>query len=140
MTARRCCTSSTPIPRDELFQIGEDELFETALGILHLQERQRIALFVRRDPFERFVSCLVYVPRERYDTALRQRFAAILERAFYRHASRSSTRSSTTPCWRASISSCGRHRAQLGGIDVAAIERELAGSRRAAGPTACTTR
>ncbi len=69
-------------PRDELFQIGEDELYETALGILNLQERQRIALFVRRDPFERFVSCLVYVPRERYDTALRQRFARILEQAF----------------------------------------------------------
>jgi glutamate dehydrogenase len=69
-------------PRDELFQIGEDELFETALGILNLQERQRIALFLRRDPFERFVSCLVYVPRERYDTALRQRFVHILEEAF----------------------------------------------------------
>ena len=58
-------------PRDELFQITEDELFDTAIGILNLQERQRIALFVRRDPLERFVSCLVYVPRERYDTRLR---------------------------------------------------------------------
>jgi glutamate dehydrogenase len=69
-------------PRDELFQIREDELFETAIGILNLQERQRIALFVRRDPLERFVTCLVYVPRDRYDTQLRQRFAAILEEAF----------------------------------------------------------
>ncbi|HXY99580.1 MAG TPA: NAD-glutamate dehydrogenase [Stellaceae bacterium] len=69
-------------PRDELFQMGEDELYDTALGILNLQERQRVALFVRRDPFERFVSCLVYVPRERYDTELRRRFAAILEAAF----------------------------------------------------------
>jgi glutamate dehydrogenase len=69
-------------PRDELFQITEDELFNTAIGILHLQERQRIALFVRRDPLERFVSCLVYVPRDRYDTLLRQNFAAILEQAF----------------------------------------------------------
>ena len=68
-------------PRDELFQMSEDELFDTALGVLNLQERQRVALFVRRDPFERFVSCLVYVPRERYDTALRRRFAAILEAA-----------------------------------------------------------
>jgi len=69
-------------PRDELFQIGEDELQAAALGIVNLQERQRVALFVRRDPFERFVSCLVYVPRDRYDTALRQRFGAILEAAF----------------------------------------------------------
>ena len=69
-------------PRDELFQISEDELFDTALGIVNLQERQRIALFVRRDPLERFLSCLVYVPRDRYDTRLRQSFAAILEEAF----------------------------------------------------------
>ena len=70
-------------PRDELFHIEEDELFEIAMGILHLQERQRIALFVRKDPFERFVSCLVYVPRDRYNTELRERFGAILEDAFH---------------------------------------------------------
>ncbi|HUI18060.1 MAG TPA: NAD-glutamate dehydrogenase [Alphaproteobacteria bacterium] len=69
-------------PREDLFQIEEDELFEIAMGILHLQERQRIALFMRKDPFERFVSCLTYVPRERYNTELRQRFGAILETAF----------------------------------------------------------
>jgi glutamate dehydrogenase len=70
------------LPRDELFQADADQLFETVIGILNLQERQRIALFVRRDPLERFVSCLVYVPRERYDTTLRDHFAAILEEAF----------------------------------------------------------
>jgi glutamate dehydrogenase len=43
-------------PRDELFQITDDELFEIAMGILNLQERQRIALFVRRDAFGRFLS------------------------------------------------------------------------------------
>ncbi len=69
-------------PRDELFQAGEDALYDTAIAILNLQERQRIALFVRRDPLERFVSCLVYVPRERWDTRLRQTFAAILAEAF----------------------------------------------------------
>ena len=69
-------------PRDELFQISEDDLHGIALGILHLQERQHIALFPRIDPFERFASCLVYVARDRYDTALRQRFQAILEEAF----------------------------------------------------------
>ncbi len=58
-------------PRDELFQIEERELFATALGILHLQERQRIALFARKDPFERFISALVYVPRDRYNDPAR---------------------------------------------------------------------
>jgi glutamate dehydrogenase len=69
-------------PRDELFQADEDQLFDTVTGILNLQERQRIAMFVRRDPLERFVSCFVYVPRERYDSQLRSRFGAILEEAF----------------------------------------------------------
>ncbi|HYC04202.1 MAG TPA: NAD-glutamate dehydrogenase [Azospirillaceae bacterium] len=69
-------------PRDELFQVSDDELFETALGVLHLQDRQRVALFVRKDPFERFVSTLIYVPRDRYDTDLRMRMQGILERAF----------------------------------------------------------
>jgi glutamate dehydrogenase len=69
-------------PRDELFQITEDELLDASMGILHLQERQRIALFVRRDPFERFVSCLVYVPRDRYDTTLRLKFQDILAEAY----------------------------------------------------------
>jgi glutamate dehydrogenase len=69
-------------PRDELFQTDEDQLFDTVIGVLNLQERQRIAVFVRRDPLERFVSCFVYVPRERYDSELRGRFATILEEAF----------------------------------------------------------
>jgi len=68
-------------PRDELFQMSADELFDTALGILHLQERQRIALFARRDPFGRFVSCLVYLPRDRLNTELRLRMQDILVRA-----------------------------------------------------------
>jgi len=66
-------------PRDELFQIGEDELFQTALGILYLGERPRLRLFVRRDTYDRFLSCLVYLPRERYNEENRQRIEAILQ-------------------------------------------------------------
>ncbi|MBX9635712.1 MAG: NAD-glutamate dehydrogenase, partial [Magnetospirillum sp.] len=69
-------------PRDELFQISEDLLFTAALAILHLQERPRVALFVRRDEFGRFVSCLVYLPRDRYDTPLRLTAIRLLEQAF----------------------------------------------------------
>ena len=68
-------------PRDELFQMSEEELFQVAQEILHLQERQKIRLFLRRDPFARFVSCLVYVPRERYNTEIRRRFQEILRQA-----------------------------------------------------------
>ena len=69
-------------PRDELFQISGEKLFETAMGVLHLQERQRVALFVRRDPFERFLSCMVYVPRDRYDTNLRLKLQELLAERF----------------------------------------------------------
>ena len=69
-------------PRDELFQIGEDELAATALGILKLEGRARLRLFVRHDLYERFVSCLIYAPRERYTTELRKRLQALLVEAF----------------------------------------------------------
>ena len=65
-------------PRDELFQINDDELLSTATEILHLGDRQRLRLFVRRDTFERFVSCLIYAPRENYTTDLRIRWQDIL--------------------------------------------------------------
>jgi glutamate dehydrogenase len=66
------------LPRDELFQMAEDQLLAMALRIRDLEERPRVGLFVRRDPFGRFYSCFVFVPRERYRTELRQRFVAIL--------------------------------------------------------------
>jgi glutamate dehydrogenase len=69
-------------PRDELFQITEDELYEIALGILHLGERRRVRIFVRRDVFGRFFSCLVYLPLERYNTETRHRIQQILQDAF----------------------------------------------------------
>ncbi|RYY98619.1 MAG: NAD-glutamate dehydrogenase, partial [Comamonadaceae bacterium] len=68
-------------PRDDLFQIPEDDLYDTALGVLALGERRRLRLFTWRDPFERFVSCLVFVPRESYSTELRLRFERILVQA-----------------------------------------------------------
>jgi glutamate dehydrogenase len=69
-------------PRDELLEIDEDTLFDIAMGILALGERQRVRLFVRRDRYERFVSCLVYIPRDRYNTSNRERIAALLGQAF----------------------------------------------------------
>ncbi len=69
-------------PRDELFQISEEQLFETAMGIVQLHERQRLALFVRHDAFSRFVNCLIYVPRDRFSTRLRKIFQDVLCKAF----------------------------------------------------------
>ncbi|MEI6733599.1 MAG: NAD-glutamate dehydrogenase [Comamonadaceae bacterium] len=60
-------------PRDELFQIDVTTLTEHAMGILRLQERQRTRVFLRRDPFGRFISAQVFVARERFNTELRIR-------------------------------------------------------------------
>jgi glutamate dehydrogenase len=69
-------------PRDELFQSTTDELSVTAMGVLALQERQRVKLFARRDAFGRFFSCMVYVPRDRYSTKVREKIQGILMDAF----------------------------------------------------------
>ncbi|MEA2332416.1 MAG: glutamate dehydrogenase [Thermoleophilaceae bacterium] len=68
-------------PRDELFQISVDDLFRISMGILHLGARQRLRLFARRDTFDRFISCLVFVPRDRFNTENRRRIERILRRA-----------------------------------------------------------
>ena len=101
--ARRCSRSSRRYPRDELFQIADDELFEIAMGILHLGERQRLRLFVRRDPFGRFFSCLVFVPRDRFNTENRARIEAILRARFTGRARRLHARASPSRC------SCALH-------------------------------
>jgi len=69
-------------PRDELLQIGADDLYRHATAILQLGERQRLRLLVRQDAYGRFVTCLIFAPRERYNTELRQRFQKILTEAF----------------------------------------------------------
>jgi glutamate dehydrogenase len=70
-------------PRDELFQISVDDLFEQAMAILSLQDRQRLRLLVRRDDFGRFVSCLVFLPRDRLTSALEERMQELLLTAFH---------------------------------------------------------
>ena len=69
------------LPREELFQATEEELYRTAIGVLSLQERVRSRLFLRRDRYGRFFSALVYVPRERFNTDVRLRIEALLKEA-----------------------------------------------------------
>ncbi|TVS13348.1 MAG: NAD-glutamate dehydrogenase [Gammaproteobacteria bacterium] len=65
-------------PRDELFQTEVDELFHTALGITRNHERNQVQVFVRQDRYGLFFSCLVYTPREIYNTALREQIQDVL--------------------------------------------------------------
>lgn len=69
-------------PRDELLQATEEELGQIVLGIFQMQERGISRLFVRKDTFGRFFSCMVYVPRERYNTQLRKDTQDLLQKSF----------------------------------------------------------
>jgi glutamate dehydrogenase len=69
-------------PRDELFQTPTTELIPIVRGVVNLYERRRVRLFVRRDSYERFYSCLVYVPRDRYNTEVRERIERIVRARF----------------------------------------------------------
>lgn len=69
-------------PRDELIQASEDDLFDISMGIMQLQERRRIRLFIRKDIYNRYLSCLIYIPRERFNSGLRQKMSDILVEAF----------------------------------------------------------
>lgn len=71
------------LPREELFQSNQDELYRTAIGILGLQERVRSRMFLRRDKYSRFISALVYIPRERFNTDVRLRIEALLKDALH---------------------------------------------------------
>ncbi|EGU39511.1 NAD-specific glutamate dehydrogenase [Vibrio ichthyoenteri ATCC 700023] len=69
-------------PRDELLQAREEELLEVGMGVVQMQDRDMLRLFVRRDPFGRFFSCMVYVAKDRYNTELRSQTQRIFKQYF----------------------------------------------------------
>ncbi|MCG7433163.1 NAD-glutamate dehydrogenase [Kocuria indica] len=69
-------------PRDELFHMSAEKLYETAGGVLGLNERRQTRLFLRQDTFGRFMSAVVFLPRDRYNTSVRQRIEAQLFEVF----------------------------------------------------------
>ncbi|WP_432216879.1 NAD-glutamate dehydrogenase [Pseudomonas kribbensis] len=66
------------LPRDDLFQTPVDELFSTVMSIVQIQERNKIRVFLRKDPYGRFCYCLAYVPRDIYSTEVRQKIQQVL--------------------------------------------------------------
>jgi glutamate dehydrogenase len=70
------------LPRDDLIQASEDELLEIAMGIYYMQDRRRIRMFARTDVYRRFISCLVFVPKDRFNTEMRKQMQDVLSEAF----------------------------------------------------------
>ena len=69
-------------PRDELFQVEDDQLYEFAQAIRFLEDRPRVCALTRYDRFDRFVSVLVFVPRERANSEVTNQIGAYLVKAF----------------------------------------------------------
>ncbi|MBS9777121.1 MAG: NAD-glutamate dehydrogenase [Gammaproteobacteria bacterium] len=78
-------------PRDELFQSSADQIRDMALRIYHLHERDSLRFFARTDTFETYVSCYIYVPKERYNTKLREKFEVYLMKKLGGYATEFST-------------------------------------------------
>ena len=81
-SGRDLVTVLETFPRDELFQTGVDDLLSIVTSVLRLRERRQLRLFLRRDTYGRYMSALVYLPRDRYTTQVRLVMAQVLRRAF----------------------------------------------------------
>ena len=112
-------------PRDELFQSPLADLSTTALGLLHLTDRPRVKLFVRHDPFDRFVSALLFMPRDRYNEAVSQTAGQALAKAFAGRVSAIYPSFSDTPLARVHYI-IGRDPGQTLQPDLVALEAEIA--------------
>ena len=115
-------------PRDELIQITDDELFAISMGIVAIGERERVGVFVRHDPYKRFVSCLVFLPRDRFNADNRDRIDRAPRDEFCANDIDSTVRLSDSKLAR--IHYIVRCRTNESDHDVAAIERRIAETTR----------
>ncbi len=117
-------------PRDELFQTPIDELVPIAEAVLHTRDRRQVRLFVRRDVYGRFLSCLVYLPRDRYTTAVRERIAAILKSQLHGESVEYTARVSESMLARLHFVVRPPKGELVGDFDQADLERRLADAAR----------
>jgi glutamate dehydrogenase len=115
--------------RDELFQASVPELIRTVTGIFGLQERPRVRLLLRRDPFHRFYSCLIFVPREKYNVQVRQRIEAVIREAFDAFSMESQVQIAESNLARLHIVARTAPK-EAARVDVDALERRIAAAVR----------
>jgi glutamate dehydrogenase len=117
-------------PREELFQIATDDLFRTVMGVLRLAGRRQVKLFARKDQYGRFISCLVYLPRDRFTTANRLRMQEILLNELNGVGVDYTTRVSDTPLARIHFIVRTDPTHPVGEIDANALSAKLAEATR----------
>ena len=113
-------------PREELFEISAEELTPIALGVLRLSERKQTRLFLRRDRYGRYMSCLVYLPRDRYTTKVRLRAQGILREALHGVSVDYSATIGDSALARLYVVVRGEAGRPVPQVDAAALERKLA--------------
>ena len=113
-------------PREELFEISAEELTPIALGVLRLSERKQTRLFLRRDRYGRYMSCLVYLPRDRYTTKVRLRAQGILREALHGVSVDYSATVGDSALARLYVVVRGEAGRPVPQVDAAALERKLA--------------
>lgn len=69
-------------PRLELLHASANDLTDTFGGIMGLEERRKTRLFLRADRFNRFISAVVYLPRDRYNTNVCSRIQRVFQQEF----------------------------------------------------------
>jgi glutamate dehydrogenase len=117
-------------PRDELFQTPVDELVPIASQVMYTRERRQLRLFVRRDAYGRFLSCLIYLPRDRYNTAVRERIAAILKERLHGATIEYTAHVGESFAARLHFVVRPRPGEEIGEVDVADLERRCAEAAR----------
>ncbi|MGI8717909.1 MAG: NAD-glutamate dehydrogenase [Lapillicoccus sp.] len=117
-------------PRDELFQTSAEQLVDVATSVLHLQERRKTRLFLRRDVYGRFMSCLVFLPRDRYNTAVRLKMQTLLQRAFDAESIDFTTRVSESSLARLHFVVRAPRGRTVQDVDPVALQREIVDATR----------
>ncbi|HXP56711.1 MAG TPA: NAD-glutamate dehydrogenase, partial [Streptosporangiaceae bacterium] len=117
-------------PREELFQISTEQLTEIATAVLRLRERKQTRLFLRRDVYGRYMSCLVFLPRDRYTTAVRLRVQEILRSALDGVSVDYSALVGESALARLHVVVRGRRGQPLPEVDAATLERRVAAAVR----------
>ncbi|HLU59743.1 MAG TPA: NAD-glutamate dehydrogenase [Pseudonocardia sp.] len=114
------------LPREELLAVGEQQLHDTAVGVLAVAGRRAVRLFLRPDPYRRFISCLVYVPRDRYTTDARIRMSELLQKRLGGHHVEFTVRLSESSLAMVHFTvQAPPDAAGFGDVDVAALQDEL---------------
>jgi len=117
-------------PRDELFQTDPEQLLDVALAVMRLQERRKTRLFLRKDVYGRFMSCLVFLPRDRYNTSVRLKMEAILRVAFQASSVDFTTRVAESTLARLHFVVRVPRGASIPEVDPAALERDIIDATR----------